>query len=198
MENSFWNVCFSLNFYPYHELLHKVFPLLLAAVSDLMPNGAELLHFALFLQNAFSSKKIDAGKNAIWSWHSLFALFPVACVKCSIWCKMDSEQGKIKLGRKLIHWALIYRSCNISIGENQPVFFSPKHSSPKTDFLSEQKEVVATGNISCHRWEAACFRYSSSKSGSWAPGISPRFSCSVWPWSRQLIWCFQTGVPWHI
>lgn len=57
MESSSCNVCFSLNFHPYHELLHEVFALLLAAGSDLVPSSAELLHFTLFLQKALSSKK---------------------------------------------------------------------------------------------------------------------------------------------
>lgn len=61
MENSFWNVCFSLNFYPPHQHLHKGFTLLLAARSDLVPSCAELLCLTLFLQNVFFSQKADAG-----------------------------------------------------------------------------------------------------------------------------------------
>lgn len=57
MESSFQNVCFSLNFYPPHEHLHKGFTLLLAPGSDLVPSCAELLHLTLFLQNAFSPRK---------------------------------------------------------------------------------------------------------------------------------------------
>lgn len=52
-----------LNFYPFHELLHKAFALLLAAGSDLVLNSAEQLHFTLFLENIFFFQKIDAGKN---------------------------------------------------------------------------------------------------------------------------------------
>lgn len=164
MENSSWNVCFFLNFHPYHEYLREDFALLLAAGSDIVPSSAELLHFTPFLHKALSSKEEMLEKVPSDPHIHCLGCFHVFSV---VWNGQQTRKNKV--GPKE-YQALL----QISQWVKTNFFFLPQHSSQRPSF-SQKQEKIAPGNICCHRWVAVCCRYRGVGLG--APGVNQTALC---------------------